>query len=668
MRVKWTGVQWGPRCAVLALLACGAPALAVQDKPDAPARPPSTSTVQEQFQAGAVALRDGDGKLALDIYAALETRVAKSPRSLAIVRLRKGQALVMLGRKGEAREALTAGLATLPGDDPSLREDRFNAETSMGLVERTDLNYAEALARYNKAGAIAEGPAERLVAMMGQIETGTFVDPQAMLPIADEAYALVNGLDSPAPADIARIRTARGRLFMNLGRFKEALAELDKAVSQLGGLTLKVDYNDLVSRSDAAIAAELAGNQDKALDYLVYTGAGRLPKQDFTNGVDMTLPPCGEAGISPEDVAVIELGIGENGEVSYARPVYASRPGEMGLVFAREVAKWSWQPEEVKDIPLLFRFVTRLELRCSSSSRPPGLRVMARASFIEWVQSVDGQPFAPVAEDDARRRAELEQELKRREESGAASRDLVPVLARLIVNSTTSPSEKKSAVNRLRSISLIPPLPILARLYLDLQSLPERQYGVRNSFLSALSRVAEPYRADPVAYAIARLTYYDELKPATKSANRALLDELANDERLAANPMLRTAILIRRAALRAKSGDFAGAQQDYAATGRNEQECSIVDARPQVRNYGHPPGEYPTEIVRRGVEGWTIVEFDVAADGRTLDQRAVITYPPFIFSNAGQRLIRATTFEQSYRPGGAVGCSGSMRSIMFRMP
>lgn len=666
MTFKGVWARRGVRCVIVVAMGCSQPAWAVQGPSAETASARQGQTIQQQFQAGADALAAAENEKALEIYSALEARIAKNARSLAIVRVRKGIALVQLGRRQEARVALTAGLSALPEGDASLREDRYNAEIGMARIGRTDLDYVEALDHYTKARAIANGPNETAVAMLGQLEMGTFVDPQAALAVADAVVAQLAGMKTPAPSDVAQVQTARGRLLMNLGRFSEAQSELDKAVSKLGGLTLKVNYNDLVSRSDAAIAAKLAGHQDRALDYLVYTGAGRLPKQDFTRGVDMTLPMCGVGGITPQDVAVVELGIGDSGEVAYARPIYASRPGDMGLIFAREVAQWSWQPEQVKEIPMLFRFVTRLELRCTTSINPPALFVMAKGAFDEWAQGAGGRPFTPTAEDEARRRTELLQELElRRNGGGTASIELVPVLAQLIANKTFAQAETATAIRELRAIPSLPAMSPLASLYLDHGLLSDSE-RTRGAHLQSLSRWSEGYRSQPVAHAIARLTYYDELRPGAKAANRALLDELAADDRLAGNPMLRTAVLIRRAALRARTGDLAGAQQDYAATGRSDQECSIVDARPQMRS-SPTSNDYPIEIVRRGVEGWTKVEFDVSADGKTLNQRAVVSYPPFIFSNAGQRIMKVATFEQSYRPAGGLGCSGGGHNINFRM-
>lgn len=650
-------------------LAEAAPA---QEKPEGQAAAstaqPAGQTTQQLFQAGSQALEAENYEEALRIFSALEPRVAKNPRSTAIVQVRKGGALVGLGRRSEARQALVAGLASLPEGEPSLRVDRYLAETGLARIALTELDYAEALAHYGRARAAAQEPEEKLQAMIGQVETGMFVDPQAALPIADEAAALLAGMSKPAVSYAGRMSTVRGRLLMNLGRFDEAEKELAKAVAALGGLTLKVDYSDVVSRSDAAIAATLAGHKDKALEYLVYTGAGRLPKQDFSTGVDMVVPNCGEGGVTPEDVAVVELGIANNGSVAFARPIYASRQGDMGLIFARQVAQWSWRPEQVKDIPLLFRLVTRLELRCSTNTPPPSLFSMAPAALMEWANNIGAKPFQPLASDAARQRVEAQEELdRRRKAAGPTSPDLAPVLAVLVMNKIVSQTDRLEMAGALRTIAAPRPMPGLARFYLD--HLPVENRERSNSARIAMANtISLNYRDDPQTYAVARLSYYDDLSPREKNRNAAVLNELASDTRIMNSPMMRTAVLVRRATLRAKLDDLSGAQADFAATGLTDQQCSIVDARPQVKVKGFGGNDYPIAIIQRGVEGWTKVGFDIAANGRTLNQRAIVSYPPFIFGNAGQRIMRASLYEQSYRPEGGLGCSGSDQNIVFRMP
>lgn len=644
---------------------------AQQPASGAQATPP---TVQQLFQAATDAFAAEDYEAALRNLTALEPRVRKNARSLAIVRLRMGLALVEMGRREEAIPQVEAGLRALPKDDPLLKEDWYSGEIALGRLKATGLDYAAAMDHYLRALEYAQGSAEQFRALLAMAEVGTFLDPQAALVNADRAEALLRAEEGKLlPAQkaeqretITRLVMIRGRLLMNLGRFKEAEEALALAVKNLGGLTLRVDYSDLVTRSDASIAAMLAGHRDRARSYLVYTGAGRMAKQDFTLGADMDLPICGEDGVKPKDVAVVEFGIADNGAVSYARPIYASRQGDLALTFARAVAGWSWKPEDVKNIPVLFRLVTRLELRCSSAQGAPAVIGMADEAFDDWLAGLAQPGFDPPGNTQAAQRIALLAELERRRAlSGPDAPALVPVLAQLMGNAITSPSEIADNGAALKLIMAGLHAPAMARLNVD--------YAITIAASSQKKRIGPPvvaeadYRDDAVALATLRLANYDAN---WRRGGRSIapLNAVLADNRLPAGHVLKVGALVRRANLRAAAGDLPGAQRDYAETGLTEQQCSVVDAKPSVKSNPVSFADYPMEMVMLGVEGWTQVQFDIAADGKTLNQRAVISYPPFIFGDSGKKIVAGVRYEQSYRPAGGLGCGGSSHRIVFRRP
>lgn len=624
-------------------------------------------TVQQLFDAGAQASDAKDYAGALAIFETLEKRVAKTPRSLAIVRLRKGLALIELRRFDEARSAVEQALPMLPADDESLAEDRMQGALQMGRILRSQLDYESALPYFDKAGKDARSPVDQLVVLAGKIDIQTFLDPAAAEATVREADALLASMTTPNPVAAAQFVTAKGRLLMNIGRFAEAEKELSKAVRSLGGLTLKVDYNDLVSRSDASIAAMLAGHKAVARNYLVYTGAGRLGKQDFARGADMPFPTCGEEGVQPDDVAVVEFGIADDGHVSYARPIYASRGGPVALVFARAVANWAWQAEDVKDIPLLFRMVTRLELRCETPNPERSMLPPARRAFDHWIESKTSGYFEASAPTQAAQIEMLRAELSRRKSTdGGSSITLAPVLAQLLGNPTLAAYEAAGYGKELVSLLSAAGAPPMARLYGDaLLAEARRQQASR---YGSLVLPVENYAGDPEAEALAQLLVFDSGRAWQRSRNRDVLDRIIGDSRLSNEDPAKVAALVRRANLSAANKDFAAAQKDFEATGLDEQQCSIVDARPSLRGSIGSSSDYPMDMVMAGVEGWTMVQFDVDAKGGTLGQRSLVSYPPFIFSDAGRKMVSRAHYEQSYRPTGMPGCGGLTQTISFRMP
>lgn len=66
-----------------------------------------------------------------------------------------------------------------------------------------------------------------------------------------------------------------------------------------------------------------------------------------------------------------------------------------------------------------------------------------------------------------------------------------------------------------------------------------------------------------------------------------------------------------------------------------------------------------------GFEGWVKFETDVGADGRTLNQRAVIAYPPFVFRESALKIARTMRFNKTYRPSGDAACSAFQGTFRF---
>lgn len=620
---------------------------------------PVTQTVQQMFDAAAAATNAGDHEKALATLEALGKRV-KNSRSLAIIRLRQGVALTELSRWGEARPLLEKAIVELPEDDESLEIDRGQAIRALGDLEMYNLDYEAARAYFYRALTIQKDPMERLGALTRAAQAGRFVDGQKALGDADQAVALAASHFSKDKALVAMIGAARGEVLLNLGRFAEAETAFAAYVAAEGGLTRKVDYRDLVARSNASIAALLAGHRDKARQYLIYTGAGRLPKQDFTLGADMPLPRCGEEGIRPDDVAVVEFGIRDDGGISYSRPIYGSRQGAMPLIFARAVQQWSWRPEEVAEIPALFRMVTRLELRCSVSDGGPSLADGARTAFFEWVEQRGGRRFDVEASAEIQRRASLVAELDRlRATAGSSKFSQAAALSDLLENPLVTGAQATAYGAALKGLLAEAGAPPQARLWSDWLIL-RRDYKVDLDPAS--------YANDATAQGLAMLINYDSATRRRSQRSQAVLEAVLGDSRLPQDHPLRTAALIRRAAAKVAAKDMAGAQADYLATGLTEQQCSIVDAAPKMKYFGGSSSDYPMDMVMAGIEGWARIQYDVSSQGGTLNVRAVAAYPPMIFSKNATKMVSRSRFEPSYRPAGGLACSGSQHSIRFGMP
>jgi tetratricopeptide (TPR) repeat protein len=632
-------------------------------------------SIQQQFEAASATLEKGQWQQALTLYQALEARLpAKRTRDIAIVRVREAQALAQLGREEEAREVLRLGLPALPASDPSLAGDRFIGLVILGKIAERELDYGEAYKDYLEAEPLAADFAIRAPAERGLIQTGMFYDAPAALARADAAVAAAAALHPADKKLEGMFLTMRGRVLLNVGRPRDAMRDLQRAVDLLGGLTETVDAADLSARSDLAIAALHSGDDEKARKYLAWTGAGQF-KQSFTPGKGMAPPPCG-ADLTPDDVAVVEFSIKSDGTINYAAPIYSSRQGPSALLFAEAVTGWSWAPEELTRIPALFRALTRVELRCSTASAHPSITAALDRDLHQWLDARGVAPTdAAEGRSDAARLKPLQAELARREQaSGAASPAILPVLVALNDNELVGREDKRVYLARGLAIARAEkaPAPVLAWFGIGLADLgwswTQHTRDTRSDELGALladtAIGANPRASAAVRLALADMLYYAKSVPQAI----ATLSEVPKTSGLDPHDPLRAAALARIASLQLVSGNMEAARTAYADSGLSATKCSLLDARPRMKAMGVSDSDFPTEAVRWGFEGWVQLEFDLTADGRTTNVRPVVAYPPFVFAQSAKKATERSRYEQTFRPDGGLGCGGLGWKIRFAMP
>jgi hypothetical protein len=626
-------------------------------------------TAQERFDAATLAADQGRCREAIAEFDSLEAipKIAANLGVLSSIRVRKGECLLKLGRNTEAEQMLNDALRTLPQTD-DYHPDRLNARMTLGRIAEVALAYELARTRFETALEQAKTPIERIHAMTAIARVTMFDDSETALRNSQEAVGLLSNVPDISKQVAAEIRTVHGRVLLNRGDAKGALAELRSAVSQQGGLGTRVSLGDVITRSDVAIAAMRSGNKDVAREYAAYTGAGRFQKAPFASGRDMNPPACGgEAGLQPGDVAVIEFSISDDGAVNGAQPVWASRPGPMAREFARAVRDWSWSPEDAKSIPIFFRLVTRIELRCSNrNSRPAPIDVL-RPALLEWAKA-NSLTALDMQSGAAALLPQLRSQLAARTAPDAI--DAVPLFAALVSNPAASTTDRTGWGLRLAAIlrkTKAPP-PVLA----SFGKLIAYASGVNAKDVASSLRalMIEPDIAtNPEARATLILTLFDlDPRPRAEAELMTQLRSVASNPALAKRHPLKIGALVRLADVQARMGDLEGARASYEATGLDAQQCAIISPQAQMTRSGVSSADFPMEAMRWGFEGWVRFEADVAADGKTLNPRAIIAYPPFIFPDAALSIARGVRYTQSYRPAGGPGCAGIQQSINFRLP
>lgn len=635
------------------------------------AQTPPATTLQQDFDAATKLDSDGNAAGALAAWQAIEHRPGVSARTHALVQLRKSRTLFLLGRPDEAAEAARAGLAGLPTGDASLNEDRYLSWVTLGQIAESQLDYATAVDAYRKAAPLAVVPIATLSALRGLVTTETFIDSDAA--VADmarlDAVVAANSFDARTKAIV---RMAESRLLLNRGDYRGARAKATEAVKLLGGLTTKTDLYDVAARSDYSIAALLLGDSDGARQYMAMTGAGRLPKGDFDPGVQMQPPPCdGNAGLKPEDAAVVQFSIRDDGSVIDVSPIYAAGGGTAALEFARAVRDWSWTPQQTKGLPAFFRYRVRVEMRCSTAFATPSISSYLAGRLGAWLGEHNVE--APELEgSDAVILPQLRRRLAAMETSkGNAALELVPLLRRIATNSVTPTDEAVAAARRGLAIVDAAGAPPLARLeFAEMLWDADRASNTGwHGYVDQANRtLADPrFAGSAEARAVIHLAIAEAARRHDRAGARSALQTVADESALDPTSPLRIAALMRLASLEARTGDVAAARTTFEKSGLDEKQCALIDSPPRLLHAGGSEA-FPMEAMRWGFEGWTQVQFDIAADGKVRAPRAVIAYPPFVFTKAGTGVIGGARYEATYRPDGGLACGGSTNRVRFILP
>lgn len=638
----------------------------------APPEAPKPMTAQQQFDAASAAQAEGRCDDAIKAFQELEKTQAatKNPKVLASIRVRKAMCLAGVGRAEAATRNIELAIPVLDPNNPVERIDLALAHIAKGRIAYLAFDYAAATREFETAKPLL--PPDKQFDVLVWLTRSTMFDAGAdSVTNADAALAIARA-SNVSKDRLADLQTLHARALLNHGRASEGFAELKKALAAQGGLSLRVGLADIVTRSDLAIAALLVGNTEAARQYLAYTGAGRLEGSPFTRAAQMAPPPCGgPADLKPDDFAIVEFLINNDGSVGYASPIYVSRGGAAAAAeFARAVSAWSWLPKDAASIPPLFRIATRIELRCSTANERPDVARLLGSDYLSWLveQKV---ALLPNSASETAQVALARSEIAKREAAGGLG--LVPPLMTLATSPLASPKETSAALTRSRDLLYAAGAPATVRAFVEIRMIdysierwtnPNARRAALRELLARSEFAADPRVAGTLRLLIAEPVY----KTPPPSDAIELLNATASDSRLPAGDPLKTGAFVRLAGLQAGAGDVAAARQSYAQSGLSAQQCSLVDARPVLKRTGAGAGDFPMEAMRWGFEGWVRVEYDIQPDGKTANQRAVIAYPPLVFRDAAVGILKDARFAQSYRPEGGPGCGGAQQNINFRIP
>lgn len=627
---------------------------------------PAKLTVQQRFDRASTEAQAGDCAAAIADFAVIEANKAamKNETVAAAIALRKGLCLIAQGQVADGEASVRRGLPVFAARPKEFSGDLVNAHAALGQLAMERLDYAGAIAEEEQALALASGSV-RIRPLLALAQLTQFDGDGKAIAYAEEARTLTQADPAFDKTALAAVQTIYARALLNAGRNPEAYSVLKDSLRKLGGLDLKVGLSDLTTRSDLAIAALLNRDEEAARNYLAYTGAGRLEDSPFDTAVWMQPPACNPAaGINPDDFAIVEFSLETDGHVSRATPIYVKGGRAVALAFADAVMQWSWKPETTAKIPPLFRYATRLELRCVESGERPGLMTPLNSAFDDWYAAAGGPARGWADKPDA-----LAGPLERSALAEAAARkDDVGVIGAALAlgaNPTASEIERRAAARQASDAAAGAPAGVrtliaIERAHVDSDSFAGWSANLRNLLADPLTD------ADPIAGATVRLLL---AQPAWRHRisddGVQLLDWVIDNKALPDAHPLKVSALLAKANVMAGKGDLEAARALFDRTGLTAEQCAYVGVTPSLRHNGASSNDYPEAALMMGFGGWLRTEFNIAADGKTIAPRVIIAYPPFVFDEAATGIIKDSRYTASYRPNDEVACRARQETVRF---
>lgn len=634
----------------------------------AAAAPPGSR--QAAYDAAQAAYDKGDWVAAVAGFAPLlpQDHARALTPSEAVIASRLAFALLQQTRLGAARATAERAIAALPQSDGANLAD---ALLTAGAAARFSYDYPEAMAAYRRAYAIAEKGGDRpnmIAARIGMAYAGATFDPVSTGKDLDSLLADKAILADTGKKDLATIEDLRGRAATNAGDAATAGTWLDRAIEHAGGLTLRVDTSQVAMRNDAAIAASLRKDDENTRKYLSYTGAGHLTNMQWIGRYDGELPVCSSfTDVRPDDSVVVEFAIADDGHVGGALPIYASRPGPLGALFARTVSDWHWDPNLLKGVDPFWRSTLVLQLRCQSRPKPDGLDTPVKAALAGWLRerNVDDS-----TEDLDRYVADGDPRLQEDDVSA------IPVLLKRITQDHQAKPEQAARLRHMLDEHAAPPSAYALVIAADAANRSWSAGGVHQAAhvrAATLGALVPPFQA----------RYPGDLSTAWLVLEWALALEDAGDFR-AAQPLLHTALAtptsvlaedapIRRvaqlhAALAAQKLGDASTDAALARSGLSADQCSLFDTHPIPSSVSIASSQFPSEALRWHFEGYVREAFDIGDDGRVTNIRTIVAYPPFVFAAGTEQAVRSFRYVPPTIAGRSVGCTGEEQTVNYRIP
>lgn len=619
-------------------------------------------TPQALFNAGQAAFDRSDWPTAIANYRAALATLRPTAPSTAVIHARLASALQQTQQRDAAEAEAKLAIERFAARKITKDDDLSLTYTLLGDLHRGGSDNDLAIAEYQHAltAMVTDAPAALITPRYRLADAAVTADPALSAATLDTILADPVSFSKISKMDQANIYSVRAMAELNRGQAKLASTYVEKALTLVGRTTTRVNLSQVRIRGDAALIYAKLGNEENVRQYLTYSGAGHLPDGSWLSAAEKNLPVC-DGVVGPQDVAVVEFAIGDNGHVSGAHTVYASRPGPVGAAFAAAVNDWRWQPEALVKLEPFWRASVRVELRCVKRPPAQGLSDPFGDATAAWLTKAGYDPDI----------------VKRIFDPHATAMAPVPA-AFIALYKADSDRAAAAAATALDAALVAAQAPVDVRAYaLFLTARPQRTLAGR-AYHAALARNLAAARqalgtvagADH-ARAWLQTEYGLELEasnalPAAKAALQPVVALptaiLPEDDPIRSLAVLHLSLIDKRA------GAPALAEQRIAEAGIDAEQCSLLDVRPVARNTDISSSSFPAEAMRWRFEGNVREAFDIAADGRVEDVRTVLSYPPFVFGPATEKAVAQFRYLPPTLGNQALGCVGQTVNVRFLLP
>jgi len=627
-------------------------------------------TAQAQFDTAEAAYERSDWAAAIAGFEkVLPPDTGSAPtHNQALIRSRLADAYLNAARLDDARASARIALRGLTNADGA---DLVSAWMTLGDVDLNDTDMAEAVEAYRHVVALSAGPdgaetridAERKLALAAMV-----TNPNAAADALDAALADQPYVSTLPILDRARLEDLRGRAELNLGDAKGALKILDRAITDSGGLdSPRINLIQAAIRGDAAIAAQLTHDGDNLHRYIAASAAGDIQTDAWIGAAEMEPPVCDVSlDMLPTDTAVIEFSIDPQGRVERADPIYASRPGPMGLEFAAAVRRWRWSPAAVVGLNPFWRDTIRIQIGCREEPAPITLYDDFVASTQAWLLS-KGAGAGDVALLTNHSVSIADTRLQRNDAIGLAAMIAVEQTPGTGGPDLASRAKLDQVMNSLDAPADVRALVIYTRSRHAASTAGNREYArsqaTWNQFQSAWANTRAAAWLD-----VEQAYLYENMKEYKNSSQilKSVVDR--SYQILPEKDPIRLFAILHLAMIDMRLGQQVKAKAELAAAAIKPGQCSLMDIKPLASSQPMDNWLFPEEAQKWGLGGYVRVAFNITTDGRVSGVRTVLAYPPFIFDDSSTSTVSHFRYIAPSVGGAPVGCADDTVSFKFQHP